>query len=218
MKKKLLSMAFVSLLAAATFCACNKDDDDTTTETAGTSTIASGNNDFTIVNASEYSDIDTAKLTAYHSEGRKVFSSAPIIDGKFTINFPESIDDKYLVNLTKYFEIEKDGITVTPSDAKMGEVDLYGYKANDEYGTYNRYIIHQGEGWKGFVEYVNKDVTVTGSYSEGDDENKRTYKYSYNLKKGWNICYKKDTKSGKHETEEYTTTPPAGALWYFDDK
>jgi hypothetical protein len=72
--------------------------------------------------------------------------------------------------------------------------------------------------------YVDGDLSVTGTENGSDswEDDGVTYmetwtvKYSANLKKGWNLIYRKETEIGNTYIEEITTTAPTGIKWHFE--
>jgi hypothetical protein len=129
-------MASVSLLAAATFCACDKDEkDEKTDENSFTSLTVE------VANASDYNGkIDTVKLMAIGDSGfssATILSSAPYANGKFTITLPK-VDDKLLFKWLDIDDTVKLPSNVTLSNRKVNATytTLIGYKLGKE-----RYIL-----------------------------------------------------------------------------
>jgi hypothetical protein len=230
MKKNLFTtMAFVSLLAAATFCACSKDDDENNTSTI------SGEYSVKVEGDSHNSEIDTVRLVIYYDNGsytRKEVCSEKYDKGKFTLDLSGDISNTYLVAIDESFDEDEDfpdGITVSNSKVKIGTANLEAYKWNSSYGSgYSNYVgsfYHGTVEWDGELVYANGDVSVTGSgeVEDDDDYRERTYlsiyKYNMHLKKGWNIVYTKrtvvETAIRVANTYEITTQAPAGAVWRF---
>jgi hypothetical protein len=212
-------MAFVGLFAAATFGACSKDEDNDST--LGTSTVSSGKTDIKVENGADYnSQIDSVKLILYASNTYNVFTSA-YAEGGFALDLPASVDDKYLSNELVLLSLLGD-IKVSNLDVRVKtEMTLAAYKRTEVAG----YSIPVGEFYhgtadethRGYLYYVDGDVTITGTYSQENKENGRIEKnvYEINAKKGWNIMYEEDQTSETMKLEIYTTKAPADAKWYF---
>jgi hypothetical protein len=195
-------MAFVSLLAAATFSACSNDNDDD--EGGATGAIT----ELTIdVEGAGDIDADTVKVVV---EDGFVAASVPYPKGKFTLQLPATVDEKYLYTLV--WDLS-DEVTVSNRSVKVTDDALvYAYKMG-KYVGYFRYRTgtQEQEGdCTGFPSYVNGDVTVTGTATEEGE----SYTYNLRLKKGWNMAYNKSTG----ESTEITTTAPSGMKWYYKPK
>jgi hypothetical protein len=218
-------MASVSLLAAATFCACDKDNDKKEDNIA-TSTIPAGKYTINVENGDDY-DIDIVSLGIDSLE----ICSAPYGKGKFTLDLPETVRNKYLEKFDEEFDTFTELLNVKINNPNIkvgiGLTRLMAWETNYNYNSQVGNIYHGTDEWEGRLVYVNEDVTMTGS---GEDEESRyddyeiflTYKFSVNLKKGWNIMYIKATnlysKTGKitDRTVEMTTQAPAGAVWWYE--
>jgi hypothetical protein len=237
MKKKILTMAFVSLLAAATFCACSKDDEDDYISTL------SGEFSVKVEGGSSYnSKIDTVKLELYRNGNYEVCSDR-YAKGGFTLDLPETVPNRYLVDIDdedESFVPDIDGIAISNTKVKMGWAELsaykwttynYGYDYNYGYSQRVGYFYHETDEWEGGLVYMNGDVTISGTGEEEDDDyygynedysRQYVYKFSVNAKKGWNILYVKrtsvETKTKEVRTYEYTTQAPANAVWRFKDR
>jgi hypothetical protein len=207
MKSKFLTMAGISLLAMATFCACSKDDDNNT----GTSTI-SGNYEITVENGSSYnSAIDSVRLML-GTYDEHVICNVKYNNGKFTLNLPATVPDAYLEALEE--SGIPDGITVSNFNVKIGYANLRAYKAGNRAGSF----YHSINDWQGRLVYMNGDVSITGTVTNRWEEYGTaytdTFTYSISLKKGWNILYIREGKTTDHDyTLEGTTETPSGARW-----
>jgi hypothetical protein len=226
MKRHFLLLASVSLLAAITFCACDKDDDKD--DNAATSTIPAGEYTIEVENGKEYnSDIDSVKLVIeYDDVVVHEVCSGRYAKGKVTLDLPESLPSKYLIELEDVSDEFPDDINVSNSSVKIGGTELRAYKKNGYYNNHVGDIYHGTDECKGGLMYANGDATITGSgkREETKDGQKISVNFSFNvnLKKGWNIIYIKlaYTITGKavSGTYEMTTQAPAGAAWRYEEE
>jgi hypothetical protein len=196
MKKNLRLMAFASLLAAATLSSCNNDndnnDDDLTGAAESTAIAAEVEN---------FGGVAFDSIVALTDDHVRLGSGA-YSNGKLTVTLNATLSSAYL---RKMWEQIPSGITVSnPNVKKTDDVAVYVYKAGSIIGE----LLYGTAEWEGFITYVEDDVSITGSYTDG--ETTVTYS-SANLKKGWNIAYMKT--SGASITA--TTTAPQGAKWSY---
>ncbi|MDR1584027.1 MAG: hypothetical protein LBS55_12375 [Prevotellaceae bacterium] len=223
MKRNFLMMAFVSLFTVVAISSCNKDDDDDGKE--------GGNIDNTITATVEHGNsyngkIDSVKAKIYPPKKNSylvtlVAASTNYSNGGFTLKLPETVSDTYLSAFDDDNFYVDNGITISNRNVKISQTYIEAYKANDVvgefyYGTADWY-------WYGRPTYSNGDVSITGSMTEEhnsdgdgdgvDETHTYTTKFNIHLKKGWNMVYGKE---GEYE-EEYTTTAPSGAKWYYED-
>jgi hypothetical protein len=211
MKTNYFKMAFVSLFAvAALLCSCDKDEDENSNDDNGGSSVLQNNTlTVSVENGASYSGIiDIVKVETDDVP----LVSVPYNNGVFTLNLPASLDDQYI-------SIEEDevpaGVTVSDPNVKVSAaVDLYAYKSDFKTG----YIYHGIGDWQGVLIYVDRNLSITGSYTETYGEVTETGKYNCNMQKGWNIRYEKETQKAVNLYEyEATTQVPAGAKWYFQN-
>lgn len=204
--KKTLLLASVSLLAASTFWACNKDKDKD--KDGGESSLTQ-----LVISdvVTEFPDMllrtDSIKLIVWDTDNQTnvVLSSAAYTDGKATLNLPASLDDKFLGKLEgdpKQFAFNRSNMS--NPDVKGGGVSL----RSSSYGTF--YHGTTDKKWRGNLIYINGNLTVTGTATI--DDGKYTLKYSIDAKKGWNIFYWQDDDN----PAEITTQPPTGAKWIWE--
>jgi hypothetical protein len=200
MKTTLLKMASVSLLAAATFCACNnKDGDDN-----GSTGAISGKFTIEVENGSSYSgQIDTVKLERWYADSGEtkvaVFYSTSYADGKFALNLSEIVDGKHFdpipEEMLSIFKVSNPNVKIL-----AGTLSAYN-KLGSRVGEFK---LVQGD-WSGFLEYVNGDVSITGAgtfYNQQLD-------YDMNAKKGWHVLYRNSA------TGKITTQAPSGMVWKY---
>jgi hypothetical protein len=189
-------MAFVSLLAAATFSACSNDNDDD--EGGATGAITELTID--VENAGDI-DADTVKVGV---DGG-VVASVPYPKGKFTLKLPATVDEKYLYLLV--WDLS-DEVTVSNRSVKIREAHVSASKLGKHVGYFHYRTGMQEGDWRCSLTYVNGDVTVTGTK---DTKKGSVVSYNLHLKKGWNMEYVKDMG----ESVEITTTAPSGLKWYY---
>ena len=189
-------MAFVSLLAAATFSSCNNDDGNGDDPTGATEsiTIAAEVENFDGVTFDSIVAVADGPVTV----GRGAYSS-----GKLTLTLDATVGS---ANLQEVFKEIPAGLTVSNPNVKGTEnMYVYVYKSGSIAGE----LSYGTAEWEGIIRYVDGDVGVSGSFT--DEGITSTYS-SLNLKKGWNIAYTKT--SGMSVT--ITTTAPQGAKWSYE--
>ncbi|MDR1154132.1 MAG: hypothetical protein LBL04_05425 [Bacteroidales bacterium] len=201
--------AWMALLCGAMLCvSCKKDEPESAYEIV-----------VSIENGTSYNDqIDLVKAEIELDDENDIITlvSAPYTGGGFTITLPVSVSDRYLVSIDD--EISTD-VTVTVSDpqVKVCMVSLEAYKSEINTG----YFYHGVGKWVGEVMYVDRNVTITGSYTEtetyGETTLTYTYKYDMHLSRGWNMVYDRMTEEGRSFEYEMTTQVPAEAKWVFYD-
>jgi hypothetical protein len=213
---------------------CDKDDDENVNNGGIGNTITA-----TIENGDRLNGkIDSIKAVFdYEDENgdwrEYIAASAPYINGGFTLNLPEIVDDVYLEKIDNWLGAIPEGITVSNHNVKMAHAALQAHKVNGYYSGDNNFYIGTGTSddddsganyWFSTVIYSNGDVSITGysiyrEVDDGDHTDKYTLKYSIYLKKGWNRVYAKDLPENENHTyeNEATTTTPPGAKWLYDD-
>ncbi|MDR3187807.1 MAG: hypothetical protein LBT94_01290 [Prevotellaceae bacterium] len=199
-------MASASLLAAATFCACDKDEKKD--GNSGFSAIPAGDYTVKVENDSIYNNqVDTVRLII---NSNCYVSAAKYADGGFIIYLPKNVADSCLEAIGEMGA----GVTVSDPKVKVRRAKLIAYKLGADGGDF-----YHGTGggsdaeWVGSLIYASGDVTITGTFTDAGKS--KVEKYSVKLKKGWNIQYKKETEDENSEEEVYTTQAPADAKWYF---
>jgi hypothetical protein len=241
MKKDLFSVAFVSLFAIVYMNSCDKDDDENVNNGGIGNTITA-----TIENGDRLNGkIDSVKAVFdYEDENgdwrEYIAASAPYVNGGFTLQLQENLDDTYLETISSMFDYADyyvdypyvtvtDNITISNRNVKTVITIVYACKAGETYSD-GRFTfgtsIDAELGWEGRLIYANSDVSVTGSQDETWEYNGKisetvTTKFNMFLKKGWNMMYfkftMKDTDSDvEHYEHEYTTTTPPGAKWLYN--
>ncbi|MCL2074681.1 MAG: hypothetical protein FWH18_12215 [Marinilabiliaceae bacterium] len=156
-------------------------------------------------------------------------------NGGFTIQLPSTVNGNYLSSIVELFEDEAeyyDNFTISDYSASFG---IIYFVAVDDYGDY------VGEFWhgkyeeketsttyseievSGFYLYVNKDVTIKGSYSETYEGDKWDETINLSLKRGWNSLFVAYEYLGNYNTGNatgkwsVTHNNPGGLKWYFED-
>lgn len=205
-------------VSAVCFAACNDNDDDDEEVTSAITSITAD-----VENGSAYSElIDTVKAEIeYDLEGVRIphtLASAPYGNGKFTINLPANIDDRYLVS--GRFD---DGIsTVSDPEVRSAIVLLLNtyksgdYTSNVYYAT-NHNILKPSNtfSFASFL-YADRDVIIKASHSEKDEEWTENANIHLILKRGWNIMYTTNVRSDESRvvTQTVTNRRPDGMKWY----
>jgi hypothetical protein len=222
MKKELFLMASVSLLAAATFYACDKkDDDDNNNGGKETSEIASGEHNITYT---EYKagngglDFDSVRVGSNYSYGSNATFDKS--SSSLTFNLPKGdvigADDLDSLFSASNNERRYSGLTKTNEGVKVSFAGIYSYKKGDLHFSSGRFFhgTNDDSDWEGVLVYADGDASVTGTKNIPYEEESSTVipaTFSVKLVKGWNILYIKDRKDAYEET----TKEPAGAKWYY---
>ncbi|MCL2074102.1 MAG: hypothetical protein FWH18_09280 [Marinilabiliaceae bacterium] len=170
----------------------------------------------------------------------KVAESEYFADG-FTIDLPESVDNLFLYPIWDEKETE-DWIKISDKTTlATRSLLLLGHDSNNELKGrfYHEKGSEEGDHFQNSYShasteyfYVNKDVTIKGSFSK--DSIYKYYNLNYNvkinqsadisMKKGWNIIYFTTeinlNKRGNDVTGTITTKTstqnPGGLKWYFE--
>ncbi|GHT44355.1 hypothetical protein AGMMS49965_19820 [Bacteroidia bacterium] len=172
-------------------------------------------------------DIDEVKVVVHRENGKDEDIASGVYDkGRFILNLPLIVQDKYLSPITDGLS---GGVKVSDVDAKLcGRDEILAYKGENQVGElcYVKEVYYNNEDdpfaeYEGMVFwYVDRDVNITGSYSEigGDDNNiTESIKYNLSLKKGWNKVYYKQSgdKANNTVSAEITSTELSGLTWYY---
>jgi hypothetical protein len=206
MKKIFMTMA-AFICAVTVFTGCSKDEDETSSTTTISATVESG--------SSYNSSIDTVKAMVEIDDVYSAIASVKYSNGGFSLSLPKTVDDQYLEKMNTDMP---DGIKVSDSQAKGCGIELMGYKSNKLIGTF-QYALSDDidEGNYGGYLYVDKNVTITGSYSESLWGIDVKMVYDLTLKKGWNLVYMKTTASETDYsiTMEISSNAITGLKWFF---
>jgi len=197
--RKFCLWSVVACIIAGTGCVKEKEvEPEPNTFTSITAVVENGKNYDSL--------IEEAGAIIYSDEAdpRRIKSVA-YQNGSFTIDFPETVNDKYLsqINIA-------DGITVSDVDAKWASVEFGGYQSGQYIGVFYNAKLSKSIYTEAAFLYVDRDCTIKGSHKKG------TITESYNviLKKGWNIIYGTD----KGNSITYISKNPGGLKWYYKSK
>ncbi|MDR1172831.1 MAG: hypothetical protein LBL24_10285 [Bacteroidales bacterium] len=196
MKKYFLNVGFLCLCAGFVFVGCNKDDDD-----LETSVVA--DNKITVTVDAPNVAVVKARMDDYEGDGDATMDECDYSNGGFALTLPATLDAEYLEPLVDVFP---SGISVSDKNTKMGDLLIYGHNAD---GASIGAFYYGSNTCNGEYTYVDRNVTITGSYTDGDG-----YKTVFNvsLVKGWNIVYSTETE----KICTVTTSNPGGLSWYFE--
>jgi hypothetical protein len=208
MKKSFMTLA-AFICAVTVFTGCNKDDDEgeTNSITSISATVESG--------SSYNSSIDTVKAVVDINNVYFTIASGSYSNGGFSISLPKTVDDKYLEKMTTDMP---EGITVSDSQTKGCGIELKGYKSNKALGIFQYTLTNDADaGNEGAYVYVDKNVTIIGSYSESLWGITMKEVYDLSLKKGWNIVYMQTTASeaDMSATIKISNEKITGLKWFF---
>jgi len=218
-------LVIAALVVAAVFTSCGRDNDGDECvegETGVVTQIIAK-----VENAAEYNLIDMVALRAQISlNQREVLAVADFKNGGFTLQLPETVDEKYLRPISDRWG---EGITISNTSAKIfSNAYISGYKddaLNRSYNTLecikeietsNSVSLYLKEYW-----YVDSDVNVSGTHTETFQQFITSNStVSLVLKKGWNVVYIKyiqsDPRSMGFVTEyktELRNTAICGLKW-----
>ena len=233
MKKSFLLMSSACILGGMMFfTSCGKDEDNSSSS-CGESGLADNKLVVQVVNGNAYNEeIDEVKLVDGYLYGEdNIFSSTLYRGGGFTLELPK-IADKYLYPIL-YVGENSEGVVVTDNliisnrNVKGLECFVTAHKngVNPSIGGFfyassdNYYETGFVGGTGGYLLYVDRDVTITGtiSFKYNNDNVTLINNYNCSLKKGWNIVYHKMTETANIMTMEITTQKPNIELkWYYE--
>jgi hypothetical protein len=214
-------LAFSLLLASCGGKAGVDDTDDTGAQT-GNGTITGGTSGIWSITApvtyeSMITDLDKAKSQTNFNMldiGKSINecipgSSVTVKNGKVTIKLgiPK---DEYLSTIDEWFDGGiPETITVDHPDAKIIYDDdmLFDPCTEDEHYM----LFCSSEEDIAVLVYVDRDVTIKGTYTRtyNGTTDTNTYNYNVSLKAGWNYMI----GEGSHSTSMPTTSLPSGFSW-----
>ena len=204
-------------LTTTAFYSCNNDDDNSgISDNGGNGGNGSNSGNASTITATDVingsAQITTVKAIAHWESGGEwsyeTIAQTPYENNGFTLKFPETLADKYLVSIGEF--IGSDYMTevfISDKNAKtyfFDADDIYGYYDEDENEMGKFYLREDND--NGYYDtswmYADRDVAVKG---EGEWSN-GTDKYDLNLKKGWNVVYKSQIGSYNNSTGVYVST------------
>ena len=205
---------FALCIACCVFAGCNKDDDDNTSSVSSISA--------TVQNGSSYDIDEVIALIDYdeniHGDwvGEEI-AKVPFTNGQFSFSLPATVDNKHLVTLPNYIEEEFFDVEVKISDpaAKGTDMVIVGYKSGAEMGEFNYCKETENYMCYAMYIYVDRDVNITGEYSNKDGDSTYEFKCNMILKKGWNIVYYIDSVTESTYLMEWTTKAQSGLKWEY---
>ncbi|MCL2072832.1 MAG: hypothetical protein FWH18_02845 [Marinilabiliaceae bacterium] len=157
-----------------------------------------------------------------------VVTSTNYVNNGFTLELPP-IESYKLISMDDFFKDLWDGgnFKVSDNSAKIRGLGIVAYNSN---GGIEGIFLQEKETSSntGFTYvfavhvYVDKSVTVTGSYSETYGGDKFSGTMNLPHAKGWNVWYNTISFSQASNgnvtiTQTLTTTNPGGLKWYFED-
>lgn len=204
----------LSFVAALSMTACEKND----SNEIATSHVAEIN--AVVTDGSEYNDmVSVVKLLVNGVE----IARSDYRNGSFSIKLPESIDS----DLKPFAADIPPQYKVSNRNTLFANATLAAYNENDErVGRFNylcyELVIDNGEpyyviAYESGLNYLDSDVTVTGTHTEVGEYTTTTSSLSLNLKKGWNFIYSSGFRpsSKGYYTNTMTTAEPKGMQWFF---
>ena len=142
-------------------------------------------------------------------------------NGGFAIEFPQTLDAKYLKFIEDENEFSMDGVTYSNNNAKLRFAWIAGYDKDDkfiDYFYYGKMDENENSYTGGGYIYVDIDVNISGTVKVTESFWEENYVYEPNLKKGWNIMYFSESfvrEDGKEvATKEWKTATVNGLKWY----
>jgi len=228
--RKIAGLAVLVTAIALGFAACGKEDSTGTGDeipagggggsTITGNTIASGvtvryDSDYITNMAEARAQTDFSYVSYYpNNSTTRVFiplsdffngsPSVKINDGKLTMILSTPKDE--------FLElVEWDGLTVTPSNAKILWNEYFNFCTQDsKYALVGATSYNSNEDLA-IIAYADRDVTIRGT-DTWDTYGTYTVNYNVSLKRGWNYVVGTET-SGNSATYTGTTTLPSGFFW-----
>jgi len=222
MKKALKLFGFIVLVAVIWFSTVScGDDDDGGGGGSGGNIIASGAevvydiyNDEFLAEAKNITDFGYSYINGGYNPLSIALDGLPSVtvkNNKVTI----------ILGTPKYFENMDSqvgaGVSVNPSGAWGFFIQSFcpngRYYLTRYYLTFKKYnngyldYDYNGRG----LQYVDRDVTINGTYYDNRDSTTIIWKYNISLKKGWNYIIWKDEYNTRTVTS--STTLPSGFKW-----
>ena len=217
--KKFFLIGSLCLGICCTFTNCGgKDDDDNSggSPLQVNATVEEGSSyDIDEVRALIAIDEEYDEETGNYIWVGKEIAKGSYTGGKFSLNLPATVEDKYLESIEEYEEYPA-SISVSDRKAKGTVLAIVGYKSGKQIGDFYNEKYLETETSHSYYDveyiYVDRNLTITGTETDEDGD---TYKYSVNMKKGWNLVYYVRTSDEDSYTRETTTKAQSGLKWFF---
>ena len=199
------------------FTSCDKDDENQGGSSISKIEVSINNNDLD-------DDITEVRAVLDESNGY-VIASCEYINGKFILDLPPTVEEKYLYPFSTE-EMEEDfpvEIKISDPNAKTTSIMIMSYDESDNhlgYFHYEKYINNDDIYTETETEvvYADRNVSLTGSFSVTEEGVTVSCKVSAHLKKGWNYVYMTFSETEKSLSLEMTTTEPSGMKWEYYSK
>ncbi|MDR0371519.1 MAG: BACON domain-containing protein [Prevotellaceae bacterium] len=153
--------------------------------------------------------IDYVAAISYYTENKGIeVGRAPYENGGFTLKLdPEP-------GGLSTFDFDANKLEISDVKAKGITLKMEGFKSKTYVGDF---FMENVYGYSGRYYYMDRDVSITGSYSESVAIYTINNSYDLNFKKGWNIVYEQVvTNLDKGViTMIFTTQPQNEMRWYF---
>jgi len=207
MKKLLKKLALLPLFCGLVLTsACSNDDENgndiPTSWFDGTITA-------TVVNGNDYNDL-IRRIVALCVENNEEIASGTWLNGGFSITLPATLPNDMLFSL---YEEAGAGVIISNRDAKI--IETVAFLAFDSEGHNVGVLIYGDLEIMVAFTYADRDVTVTGGFTNDDFGFSFSVTHNVSLKRGWNKVFgtERTTETG---IEVSTSTQPINGLrWHF---
>ncbi|MDR2823571.1 MAG: hypothetical protein LBB41_00055 [Prevotellaceae bacterium] len=163
------------------------------------------------------SSADVAKAELLNTSGDLAaeIATATYQNNKFVLNLPAELDASMLSNVE--LGINDSRVSVSNPQAKVAVMQVAAYKNDILVGYLVMTEITQNGGKEQAFMYSDRDVSITGDYSDNYDGIVFRQIYEMHLKKGWNRYYvivnNTISPTGFTQTVRMTTSAQAGLAW-----
>ena len=200
----LLSVTACMIAGSIVFTSCNKDSGGSGGSTFKSITAK-------VDNDKDVDSVDEVGAIIYYSAGEREVASGDYKNGGFTIDFPGSVGNQYLMKIEDFcYQLIDIDVKISNESARIAFVWFEGFTQS---GSYVGDFYHEKESGSSASEalyvYVDENCTIKGSEKDGD----YSCTIDISLKEGWNIFYYTETKT----TETLTSKDPGGLKWIFYD-
>lgn len=227
-KKMWSTLAIIAIVAVIGFSTASCGDDSDGGGGLG-NTIVSGAE--VIYDSSNIENLDKAKSVTdfsfifygFEEKGKPLSiyldgsPKATVNNNKVTIilGTPKSA---YLQDINDIFYFEEiDGITVTPSDAKLFKIwDFFNSDGDVNYYEDYTLYLEKDDKWAGLI-YADRNVTIKGTDTYESHGTTYTDTFNVSLKKGWNYMIGSYMETDNTGTYTSSTTQPSGCKWTICD-